>query len=90
MADALSRRYALLTTLDAKLLGFEHIKELYAHDHDFSNVYSASEKAAFEKFYRHKEYLFCLNKLCVPKCSLRLMLIRETHERGLIGHFGIA
>ena len=37
MADALSTRYVLLNTLDAKLLGFEHIKELYAYDHDFSN-----------------------------------------------------
>ena len=25
-ADALSRRYVLISTLDAKLLGFEHIK----------------------------------------------------------------
>ncbi|XP_044464428.1 uncharacterized protein LOC123194976 [Mangifera indica] len=90
VVDALSRRYTLLTTLDAKLLGFEHIKELYAHDHDFSNVYNACEKAAFEKFYKHNDYLFRLIKLCVSKCSLRLMLIREAHEGGLMGHFGIA
>ena len=37
--DALSRRYALLSTLDAKLLGFEHIKELYAEDHEFCEEY---------------------------------------------------
>jgi hypothetical protein len=27
--DVLSRRYVLLSTLDARFLGFEHIKELY-------------------------------------------------------------
>ena len=35
VADALSRRYMLISTLDAKILGFEHIKELYALDADF-------------------------------------------------------
>ena len=34
MADALSRRYALVSTLNAKLLGFEYVKELYANDDD--------------------------------------------------------
>ena len=79
----------LLTTLDAKLLGFEHIKELYAHDHDFSSVYNTCEKAAFDKFYRYNGYLFRVNKLYVPKCSLLLLLIYEAYEGGLIGHFGI-
>ena len=41
VVDVLSRRYILLNTLDAKLRSFEHIKELYAHDPDFSNVYNA-------------------------------------------------
>ena len=36
VADALSRRYALLTSLDAKLIGFEYVKELYEHDFDFA------------------------------------------------------
>ena len=35
VADALSRRYLLLSTLDAKLLGFEHVKEFYPLDHNF-------------------------------------------------------
>jgi hypothetical protein len=32
-----------LFTLDARFLGFEHIKELYKDDSDFSNVYNACE-----------------------------------------------
>jgi hypothetical protein len=35
VADALSRKYALVSTLNAKLLGFEYIKEFYASDDDF-------------------------------------------------------
>ncbi|XP_057990739.1 uncharacterized protein LOC110655165 [Hevea brasiliensis] len=35
-ADALSRRYSLLFTLDVKLLGFEFMKDLYANDNDFA------------------------------------------------------
>ena len=58
MADALSRRYALLSTLNANFLGFEHIEELYIDDSDFANVFNACEKATFEKFYRHEGFLF--------------------------------
>ena len=36
VADALSRRYVLLSTLETKLLGFEFIKDLYATDPDYS------------------------------------------------------
>ncbi|XP_044475707.1 uncharacterized protein LOC123203409 [Mangifera indica] len=89
MADALSRRYVLLATLDAKLLGFEYIKELYMNDSDFSNVYHACEKVAFNKFYRHDGYLFKDNRLCVPNCSMCELFVREAHEGGLMGHFGV-
>ncbi|KAH9658348.1 Endonuclease [Citrus sinensis] len=47
VADALSRRYALISTLNAKLLGFEYIKELYVNDPDFANVFNACEKVSF-------------------------------------------
>ena len=90
VADALSRRYALISTLDAKLLGFEHIKELYSADHDFGEIYALCEKTAEGKFYRHEDFLFREHRLCVPNCSVRDLLVRESHGGGLMGHFGVA
>lgn len=79
VADALSRRYALLSILDSKLLGFDYIKELYDVDSDFGEIYQACAKGAFGKFYKHEGFLFKKQKLCVPKCSLRKLLVREAH-----------
>uniref|UniRef100_A0A7N2M5G4 Reverse transcriptase n=1 Tax=Quercus lobata TaxID=97700 RepID=A0A7N2M5G4_QUELO len=90
VTDALSRRYALLSTLDAKLLGFEHIKELYAEDHEFCEEYRACEKIASGKFFKLDGFLFRENKLCVPNCSMRELLVQESHGGGLMGHFGVA
>jgi hypothetical protein len=83
VADALSRRYVLLSTLDARFLGFEHIKELYKDDSDFANVYDACETLAFGKFYRLYGYLFKENRLCVPLSFMRELLVREAHGGGL-------
>ena len=90
VVDALSRRYALISSLDAKFLDFEHIKEFYYDDHDFGEMYSACEKSAEGKFYKHEGFLFRENKLCVPNCSMRDLLVRESHGGGLMGHFGVA
>jgi hypothetical protein len=89
VADALSQRYVLLTSMSAKLLGFEYVKDMYADDADFSNVYKACDKTAFGKFYKHDGYLFKESKLCVPSCSMRELLVREAHGGGLMGHFGV-
>jgi hypothetical protein len=66
VADALSRRYVLLSTLDAIFLGFEDIQELYKDDSDFANVYNTCETSAFGKLYRLDGYLFKKSRLCVP------------------------
>ena len=89
VADTLSRRYALISQLDAKLLGFEYIKNLYNSDHDFANVYGACEKEGFDKFFRDDGFLFKENKLCVAQCSMRELLVREIYSGGLTGHFRI-
>ncbi|XP_027169960.1 uncharacterized protein LOC113769852 [Coffea eugenioides] len=41
VTDALSRWYSLLTQLDARLLGFELVKELYTNDPNFSGIYDS-------------------------------------------------
>ncbi|PKI55427.1 hypothetical protein CRG98_024200 [Punica granatum] len=69
VADALFRKYALLSTLDAKLLGFEHIKNLYADDHEFCEKYRACEKIPCGKFFRQDGFLFRENKLCIEMLS---------------------
>ena len=82
VSDALSRRYVLLTSMSAKMLGLEYVKDMYANDADFSNVYMACDRAAFCKFYKHDGYLFKENKLCVPNCSMCELLVREAYGGG--------
>ncbi|KAF7842186.1 uncharacterized protein G2W53_004484 [Senna tora] len=63
VANALSRKYNLLTSLNTRLLGFEYIKELYVTDADFAEVFVACENKAFEKFYRVDGFLFKENRM---------------------------
>ena len=80
VADALSRRHALLSQLDAKILGLENIKDLYATDSFFAEPFSkCCDGKGWEKFHLHDGFLFRANKLCIPHCSIRLMLLQEAH-----------
>lgn len=65
VVNALSRRYALLWTLNARLLGFEYVKDLYANDDDFSSIYHVCEKDDFGKFYRLDVYLKKISFVCL-------------------------
>ncbi|XP_071933758.1 uncharacterized protein [Coffea arabica] len=90
VADALSRRHTLITTLDAKLLGFEFLKELYATDSDFGEIFSSLPRHSREHYFISQGFLYYKDKLCIPKSSMRTLLVRESHGGGLMGHFGIA
>jgi hypothetical protein len=48
VVDALSWRHVFLFTLNAKLLGFEYVKELYVNNSDFANVFHAYTNSFLE------------------------------------------
>ncbi|RDY10870.1 Tf2-8, partial [Mucuna pruriens] len=83
LADALSRRHSFLSLLETKFLGFEHIKELYLK-YDFSKeIYELCATTTNGDFYIHDG-----TKNCVPKSSIRELLVKEAHKGGLLRHFG--
>ncbi|PKI46756.1 hypothetical protein CRG98_032853, partial [Punica granatum] len=88
VADALSRRCALISLMNAKLLGFELIKSQYVDDPYFSPIRLACDKGAVDGYYLHDGYLYKLGKLCIPSGSVRELIVREAHAGGLAGHFG--
>ncbi|XP_043809052.1 uncharacterized protein LOC122722418 [Manihot esculenta] len=38
---------------------------------------------------RHDGFLFRGKQICIPNCSVRELLVRESHSGGLMGHFGV-
>ncbi|RDX95643.1 Retrovirus-related Pol polyprotein from transposon 17.6, partial [Mucuna pruriens] len=85
--DALSRRHALLSMLEAKILRFEQIKGLYLKDEYFGKIYELCTLGANGGFYIHKEFLFKDKRLYVPKNSIRELLVKEDHKMSLMEHF---
>jgi hypothetical protein len=76
IADASSRRYALLTQLDYKIFGLEIIKDQYVHDADFKNVLlHCKDGKTWNKFVFNDGFVFWANKLCIPASSIRLLLL---------------
>ena len=53
VVNTLSRRYSLLSMLETKMLPFDHIKELYVCDDDFSNLFKLCKKGAHIGYFRH-------------------------------------
>jgi hypothetical protein len=88
IVDALSRRYALISILNARLLGFEQVKDHYANDSYFAKVIVECAKGACDGFFMHEGYLFKMGRMCIPSGSLRELLMREAHGGGLSCHFG--
>ncbi|KAI5652231.1 hypothetical protein M9H77_29418 [Catharanthus roseus] len=89
IADALSRRYIQISTLHAQILGFEMLKELYAHDNAFKDIFDACLAALNEKYLIYDGFLYHEGKWCIPSYSSRLLLVKKAHYGCLLSHFGI-
>ncbi|KAI0507147.1 hypothetical protein KFK09_013267 [Dendrobium nobile] len=89
VADALSRRSALITQLQSDFMGLECLQDLYAADADFEVAWRkcVNKEPMGEYSIRHG-YLFKGNLLCVPNSSWRQLLIQEIHGGGLSAHAG--
>ncbi|WVZ97508.1 hypothetical protein U9M48_043035 [Paspalum notatum var. saurae] len=83
IADALSRRYTMLSQLDFKIFGLQTVKDQYVDDADFKDVFAhCINGKPWRTFHIQDRFLFRANKLCVPASS-------EAHGGGLMGHFGV-
>ena len=90
VADALSRRHALVTSMQVQVVGFDVLKELYEENADFGEIWKVCTDKPFKDFVRMDGFLFKGNTLCIPSCSLRLSILDELHGGTLGGHFGEA
>ena len=76
IADALSRRYTMLSQLDFKIFGLETIKDQYVHDAEFKDVLqNCKEGRTWNKFVVNDGFVFRACKLCIPAWSVRLLLL---------------
>jgi hypothetical protein len=85
VADALSRRVALLTTIHTKVMGFDTFRELYRANPSFGKIFAKVSVSKRSDCVILNGYLFHGLQLCIPYSSLREQIIRELHGEG---HFG--
>ncbi|XP_013624018.1 PREDICTED: uncharacterized protein LOC106329985 [Brassica oleracea var. oleracea] len=85
VADALSRRHALLTTMHTAVTGFSTFADLYASGSFFGKFFSVALTGLPSPYTLCDGFLFRDSRLCIPDCSLRLKLISEIHGEGHIG-----
>lgn len=83
-ADSLSRRASLLVTLQTEITAFDFLKDQYANDDDFGDLWSRSlQHDPTRDFHIQQGFLFKGKQLCIPKISLWAQLIHELYSNGL-------
>ena len=89
IADALSRRYTMLSQLDFKILFWRPSKINICMILNLKMYCRIKEGRTWNKFVLNDGFVFHANKLCIPASSVRLSLLQEAHGGGLMGHFDV-
>ncbi|GJY40973.1 RNA-directed DNA polymerase [Tanacetum coccineum] len=88
VADALSHRLSLITTMQIRVQGFDSFCGLYCDDPDFREIWSKCDNGPFQQLSKLDGYLFKGARLCIHLFSLREAIVLEGHAGGLTGHLG--
>lgn len=86
MIHALSMKHILVSNLQYSLQDFDHFKELFASNEDFSTIWEQCLLKNKMDFHIVDGYMFKGNKLCIPKTYLRYYIIQYLHLVGLVAH----
>lgn len=71
--------------MQADIIDFEVLKKLYKYDAFFTNVWTEYFKGHYGQYVLIDGLLFKNNVLCVLNCSIREVIIKETHSGSLAG-----
>ncbi|WZZ34677.1 hypothetical protein YC2023_018078 [Brassica napus] len=85
VADALSRRHTLVTTMHTTVAGFETFADLYETDAYFGRILADVKSGISSTYSLDDGFLFKDLRICIPECSLRLQIISELHNEGHVG-----
>jgi hypothetical protein len=85
VADALSHKLTLLTTMKSEELGFEFLKDYLCSDPFFGPILGDVTSGAKSDFGLYNGFLFKGNQLCISNFSIRLKIIQECHNEGHMG-----
>lgn len=75
VVDALSWRHVLITTMEAKIVGFEGIKDQYVEDPGLEECFLEHGKGVYKKSFLHKGFRFKGHRICIPNGSLGELLV---------------